>query len=171
MFGSGVEQTRKLCSYGPRRDGGQVLPQRLYRCWLNMVRRCDRPKLRAYKNYGGRGIRVCAEWTDNPLAFAAWAYANGYSANLTIDRIDTNGHYEPSNCRWVPMSEQSGNRRNRSVYTAWGETKPVSEWLLDERCIIKSKPRIRYRVFRCSWSPEKAMSTPVLGRHECRAHR
>lgn len=79
---------------------------RLYRIWQGMLNRCRRPKDKYYQRYGGRGISVCEEWHCFP-AFYEWAMANGYQDNLTIDRIDVNGNYEPSNCQWLTMAENS----------------------------------------------------------------
>ena len=87
---------------------------RLYRIWLGMKSRCYNNKKKDYKNYGGRGIKVCTEWKSDFMNFHSWAMDNGYSDNLTIDRIDVNGNYEPSNCRWVDMKVQAKKRRNNN---------------------------------------------------------
>lgn len=89
---------------------------RLYNVWNGMRQRCNDPNHKSYKNYGGRGIKVCDEW-DNFEAFEKWALESGYNPDAeygecTLDRIDVNGDYEPSNCRWVDIQTQAANRRN-----------------------------------------------------------
>lgn len=101
---------------------------RVYRVWHGMVCRCDEPSNSQYPNYGGRGIKVCDEWRNNPKAFCEWAMANGYSDNLTIDRIDVDGNYEPNNCRWVTIEKQQGNKRNNVNITYMGKTQCVAAW-------------------------------------------
>ena len=87
---------------------------RLYAIHGDMKRRCKNPALRNYKHYGGRGISVCPEWDGEHgfEHFRDWALSNGYKEDLMIDRINTDGNYEPSNCRWVNRSTQNANKRN-----------------------------------------------------------
>ena len=84
---------------------------RLYRIYYGMKARCNNSNNVKYAHYGGRGISVCAEWRDDFKAFYDWAMSRGYSDDLTIDRVDVNGNYEPSNCRWATYTQQNLNRR------------------------------------------------------------
>lgn len=86
---------------------------RLHRIWLNMKTRCYNPRYKQYESYMGRGISICDEWKDDFKAFYDWAIANGYKDNLSIDRINNDGNYEQSNCRWVDSYVQANNRRPR----------------------------------------------------------
>lgn len=86
-------------------------PDRIYRIWIGMKSRCRNPNDTGYHVYGGRGIDVCDEWWSDFTTFYDWAMNNGYSDDLTIDRIDVDDGYYPDNCRWVTMYEQSQNRR------------------------------------------------------------
>lgn len=100
---------------------------RLYKTWKNMKTRCDNFKCVEYKDYGGRGIKYCNEW-QKFISFYEWAVSNGYKSNLTIDRIDVNGNYEPSNCRWATNSQQAQNIRKTMNVTYNGITKTIHEW-------------------------------------------
>jgi hypothetical protein len=119
--------------------------------------RCNNPNAAWYRIYGGRGIRVCEEWNSFE-SFQEWALANGYTDNLTIDRIDCNGHYCPENCRWATNIEQSNNKRNNRFVTAFGETKTLSQWAADRRSTV-SRGSIEKRIHR-GMSPEMAISLP-----------
>lgn len=105
-----------------------VTKRRIHQTWRNMIWRCYREEHCSYKYYGARGIVVCDEWLNDFLTFYDWAFANGYSDGLTIDRIDVNGNYEPSNCRWVTQKEQANNKRTNKLFAYNGETKTVSQW-------------------------------------------
>lgn len=100
---------------------------RLYRIWSSMKDRCSNPNSRAYKWYGAKGVSVCREWIDFET-FRAWAEANGYADNLTIDRIDSNGNYCPDNCRWITNTDQQSNRSNNRHLTYGGETRTIKGW-------------------------------------------
>lgn len=89
---------------------------RLHRIWKAMHTRCYNPNSYAYKYYGGRGIQICDEWKDDFQDFYRWSMSHGYAENLTIDRINTNGNYEPNNCRWTTIAEQNKNKRAKNGY-------------------------------------------------------
>ena len=99
----------------------------LFNTWQTMKSRCENPNRDKYKDYGGRGIRLCEEW-HKAENFVRWALANGYEPGLQIDRIDNDGDYCPENCRFVTPKQNSRNRRNTKILTVNGETKCVAEW-------------------------------------------
>ncbi len=101
---------------------------RLYNIWRGIKYRCTDPNCSCYSHYGGRGIAMCNEWLQSFDAFRQWSMQNGYSDNLTVDRIDNNGNYCPSNCRWITHSEQQRNRNNNIRIEHDGESKTISEW-------------------------------------------
>jgi len=87
------------------------MDHRLRTIWRGIKRRCLCPTHRNFGDYGGRGVRIATEWVASFDAFKAWAIANGYTDSLELDRRETDGHYEPTNCRWVTHSQQMQNRR------------------------------------------------------------
>ena len=143
---------------------------RISEIFRSMKKRCYNPKNINYKYYGARGVELCEEWnnrelvkisgfnyTKGYLAFKKWALENGYAEGLTIDRIDVNGNYEPSNCRWVDWRIQSNNRRDNHYLTYKGKTQSMAEWC---RELGLNYELIRNRI-RSNWSVEKAFETPV----------
>lgn len=120
-----VKQPKFGCNNNNYKHGGKGT--RLFHTWVDMRQRCSNPHNHAYKNYGGRGIKVCSEW-ESFRAFQSWALSNGYKEELTIDRIDVNGNYCPENCRWVNAIVQGLNRRNNRHITYKGQTKTLKEW-------------------------------------------
>lgn len=101
---------------------------RLYHIWHGMKRRCNAKTCKAYKNYGGRGIKMYDEWNSDYTSFKNWALAHGYKDNLTIERLDVNGNYSPDNCTWITKHDQGLNKRNTKYLTLYGESKPAAEW-------------------------------------------
>jgi len=155
-----AEQASKRLKASNFRHG--MTNTKLYRVWAQMRNRCFNPNDIAYKDYGGRGISVCDDWSDF-VNFLEWSINNNYKLGLSIDRINNNGNYEPSNCRWATKQEQANNRRNNRLDTvkvsAFGETKAVRSWLQDIRCNVKSMTTIVYRIG-AGWTPEDAISKP-----------
>lgn len=132
---------------------------RLYRIWCNMRFRCNKEYNTHYDLYGGRGIKVCQEWdnlNDGFQNFEKWAKQSGYSDDLTIDRINNDGNYEPDNCRWVNMVVQSRNKRNSRIVTFNGETLHIKD-MAEKHNIPANVAENRYQK---GWSIEKIFSTP-----------
>ncbi|MEN6312759.1 MAG: hypothetical protein ABFD25_00770 [Clostridiaceae bacterium] len=100
---------------------------KLYYTWINMKTRCNNHNYEMYKNYGGKGIRVCEEWKDY-LTFEKWALLNGYQDGLSIDRKDNSMDYSPENCRWATMKTQQNNRTNNRLITFRRETLTLKQW-------------------------------------------
>lgn len=115
-----------------------VRPKRLYRIWCGMKGRCNNKNLKAYKNYGGRGIQVCKNWVNNYKEFEKWALNNGYNDNLTIDRINNDENYEPSNCRWTDRKEQNRNKRNNIYITYNGNKILLKDYAKEKNLNYKS---------------------------------
>lgn len=127
---------------------------RLYSEWCNMKARCNNPRSLMYGNYGDRGIKVCEEWRKFEN-FMSWALLHGYSDELTIERKDVNGDYEPSNCKWITPTEQYLNRTDTHLITAFGKTQTIKEWA-DETGL--KYDTIHARVMYYGWSGEEAVT-------------
>jgi len=130
---------------------------RLYRIWSNMKQRCNNPLNPYYQKYGGRGIDVCDEWQSDFPTFAKWAKDNGYTDDLTIDRIDVNKGYSPENCRFASMDIQANNTTRNHHIAFNGQTKTMSEWA-NEFGIKYST--LRSRINLLGWDIERALTTP-----------
>ena len=129
----------------------------LYSIWNTMKHRCYNPKHHKYINYGSRGIKVCKEWEKQFEPFLNWAINNGYQKGLTIDRIDVNGNYEPSNCRWVTHTIQARNKTNNRIVEYKGSKKCLAQWC-DELKIPYDTVRARIYL---GWTIDKAFETPT----------
>ena len=130
---------------------------RLYKEWRRMKERCHLKTKDGYERYGGRGITVCSEWLNSFEAFRDWALANGYRDNLTLDRINVDGNYEPSNCRWATNSEQQSNKSSNRFITFDNRTQTLSQWAR-ETGIRKDTLRCRLEN---GWSVERALKEPT----------
>lgn len=143
---------------GKRNTKHKKCNHRLYRVWSTIKDRCYNMNSKDYNNYGGRGIKMYDDWRNDFQVFYEWAMSNGYDDNLTIDRIDNNGNYEPNNCRWFTITQQNRNKRTCKYYTIGGETRCLSEW-----CEIYN---VRYskvwQRVKHGWSIEEALELEVL---------
>lgn len=101
---------------------------RLYKIYYKIINRCYNKNMNRYSDWGGRGIVVCDEWLNDFMNFYNWAINNGYQDNLSIDRVNNDGNYEPSNCRWITNKEQSNNRRSNITITYNGKTQTLKQW-------------------------------------------
>lgn len=100
---------------------------KLYYVWRSMLSRCENPDHKSYKDYGGRGIKVCEAW-HRPEPFLEWAKSAGYCEGLEIDRIDNDGNYCPENCHWIPRKDNAVNKSNNKRIEYEGQVKTLSEW-------------------------------------------
>ena len=147
--------TNKIISDKNKKHG--LRNTRLFNIWSKMRQRCNNEEDKLYRYYGGRGIRVCEEWEDF-VSFYKWATFNGYTDNLTLERLDVNGNYEPLNCAWKTMKVQCNNKRNNIKITYKGKTQTLKQWCTELEINYKlTYNRIKYR----GWSVEKAFSVPA----------
>ena len=130
----------------------------LYCIYNSMKERTTNKNIADYKYYGDRGIKVCKEWENDFMEFYNWAIDNGYKEGLSIDRIDVNGDYEPSNCRWATAKQQLNNRTFNHNITYKGETHTISEW--SEKIGI-NRYTLYCRINTLHWPIEKAFTQKV----------
>lgn len=134
---------------------------KLYRIYAHMKERCYSENSQDYEYYGGRGIKICDEWLLDFENFYQWAINSGYTEGLTIDRIDVNGNYEPSNCRWTTMKKQNNNKRSNIIIEFDGKAHTLKEWSE----ILGIKYNTLYtRVVMRGWTIEKAFTSKVRKR-------
>lgn len=136
---------------------------KIYKTFYGMKQRCYNPNNPEYKNYGGRGIRICDEWLNDFTKFYEWMISAGWDngktgREQTIERNDVNGDYCPENCKLIPIEEQQLNKANSRRITAFGETKILSQWANETGIPITT---IKARIDRLGWSCERAVSEPV----------
>ena len=147
---------------------------RLYKIYRGMKQRCNNPNEPAFSNYGGKGVTICQEWDNDFVPFMEWALANGYEEDLTIDRVDSSGNYEPGNCRWLTRAENTrrarlgkkGSKRKSKFYEYKGRTQTLEEWSEElELPYGALYMRLTGKASGMSkWTVEEAFSTPVGGR-------
>lgn len=145
---------RKHRKEGFNRKHGMT-DSRLYTAWLNMRNRCYSVNNIMYQNYGGRGICVCDEWRNSFENFMSWANGNGYQEGLTLERINVDGNYEPSNCTWITKTEQYLNRTDSHKITAFGKTQTIKEWSSESGLKYDT---IERRINQYGWSAEEAVT-------------
>lgn len=136
---------------------------RLYGVWRGIKTRCYNSNDKAYKWYGGRGIKMCDEWKNNYQSFKDWAIETGYNPDAkkyecTIDRIDDDGDYSPDNCRWVNQIVQSNNRLSNHTIEYNGEVHTITQW---SKITGIRKDTLRRRIVVYGWSIERALTEPV----------
>ena len=132
---------------------------REYYSYNSMMIRCYYEKHAQYKDYGGRGIKVCERWLERPGGIKNFIHDMGKRPDgYSLDRIDVNGDYCPENCRWVSKKEQANNRRNSCKITYAGEERTISEWA-EKKCLSASV--LYNRIMKSKWKIDKALNTPV----------
>lgn len=155
--GLGWVEPGRPSRHGESRSGA-TSPE--HQTWTNMRRRCADRSKPEYKNYGGRGIKVCARWRNSYEAFLS-DMGRRPSSLHSIERIDNDGNYEPKNCKWALRYDQARNRRDNIPITFMGVTKCRADWADD---LGISRTTLRGRLDRHGWSVERALTTPVPAR-------
>lgn len=136
--------------------------ERICRIYKNMCRRCNDHRDKDYPHYGERGINVCEEWMVDRSSFIKWCVENGYNDTLTIERIDVDDDYKPSNCTWVTHFQQASNKTTTKYIDYQGKTLKLIDFLRDIGCSThKDQNKVRCRIFRYGWPLEDAIKEYV----------
>lgn len=134
--------------------------ERLHNIWYLIIDRCRNPESPCYDRYGGRGIDICDEWADGIdgyFRFKEWALANGYSKDLSVDRINNNSGYSPENCRWATREEQGNNKCNNRMIEHDGKTMTISQWARELGVPMKN---LHNRIVNLGWDIDRAFTQP-----------
>lgn len=131
---------------------------KLYKTWCSIKQRCCNKNNTHYKYYGGRGIKICHEWENDFSEFRSWANKNGYEEGLSIERIDVNDDYKPSNCKWITLSEQCNNKQNSKRFKVGNEVLSLKQ--------ISEKYKMSYDLLYCrlillKWDIDEAINREV----------
>jgi len=129
----------------------------IYKVWHGMIRRCENPNDSRFSSYGGRGIRVCKRWRDSFVSFYADMGVRP-SGGHSLDRINVDGDYEPTNCKWSTNKEQTNNTRVNVNIVINGQSKTLSEWV-DTYSVKYST--VYNRIVKLKWDPLVALTTPT----------
>lgn len=152
-----IHDNQTTCGRFHKKYENSIVGTKIYNTWNRMIDRCYNPKNHKYYRYGKRGISVCNDWLNNYDNFYTWCINNGYKEGLSLDRINNDGNYEPSNCRWTTRTQQQRNMCRNKMITYKGETRCLVEW-----CELLNIPyyNTSKRLFR-NWSIERAFETPI----------
>lgn len=127
----------------------------IYSAWINAVKRCENPRNRRYRTYGGRGIKLCTRWRNSVEAFAEDMGIP--PSGWTLERVDVDGDYEPGNCVWATADHQARNTTRNVMLTVEGQTKCLAEW---SRIYGINYVTVAYRIRQKGWDPLKALTAP-----------
>lgn len=150
--------SRTTCGTGCR---PKFKKERLYSIWTNMKSRCLNPNTPSFSRYGGRGITIDPSWMAY-RGFREWAMSAGYEEHLTLERVNNNGPYSPGNCKWIALTAQARNRESCITISLGTQTKILSEWAADPRCLVKY--HTLYARIKKGWELLEAMTTPTGSR-------
>jgi hypothetical protein len=147
----GCRHHEKLTKHGMSKDKSVA---HIYKRWVDMRQRCNNPKINRYNYYGGRGITICERWNEFTHFFEDMS--GSFTPGMTLERIDSNGNYEPSNCIWADSTHQQNNKRNNRKYMYEGKLLTIPQWSRNVGIMAGTlKSRLRY-----GWTIERALTTP-----------